>query len=111
MSCQLRPSPTGIRLFLTTAGATITLFIESDSTLAKLAGATWNDNPLTVTNDASITFTAAAGINVLLITVVSPDVADTIQVFEDCGDDSQQKLDEYAYNPSDPARAYRIAAA
>jgi hypothetical protein len=109
MSCQLNSDPSGIRKFSAAAGSQVAMHIESTSTSAKLSAATLNDNALTITNDASITFTVAAGMNVLLITTVSPSVADTIQVFEDCGAGQQKKIDEYPYDPNDPARGYRIS--
>jgi len=110
LACKLRPSPTGIRVFLVVVGATVGVHIESESALAKLTAATFNNNPLAVTNDVAVSFTVPAGFNLLFLSVQSPVARDTIRVFEDCEAGQQEKLDEYAYNSSEPGRGYRIAA-
>jgi hypothetical protein len=110
MACKLRPSPTGIHIFLVVVGATVGVYIESESALAKLTAATLDNNPLTVTNDKAVSFTVPVGVHILLLSVQSPDAKDTIRMFEDGGAGQNQKLDEYSYDPNDPARAYRIAA-
>jgi hypothetical protein len=107
MACQLRPDPTGIHRFTAPSNASITMCIESTSGLAHLTAANLNRNSIPV-NDPCVTFTISSGANLLLITVVSPDVSDTIKVFEDCGDGTKNKIDEYAYDPNDPVRGYVI---
>ncbi len=107
MACQIRRDPTGIHRFLAPQGATLTLCIKSASDLAHLTAANLNNSPVAV-NDPCVTFTIVAGANLLIITVVSPDNNDTITVFEDCGDGTQQQIDQYSYNPNDPARGFVI---
>ena len=107
MPCQLRPYP-GIRVFTAPTGANVMMYIGSASGLAKLTAVTLNGNPLAITDDLTFFFTMGSGIDVVRITVVSPNAGDTIQVFEDCGGGQNQKIDEYPYDSNDPVRGYRI---
>jgi len=107
MACQISPDPTGINRFQAPSGATLTLCIDSTSGLAHLTNADLNDNPIPV-NDPCVTFTIVAGANLLEIAVISPDNNDTITVSEDCGDGTKNQIDQYPYDPGDPARGYTI---
>jgi hypothetical protein len=107
MACQMRRDPTGIHTFLAPTGSTLTMCFESASGLAHLTAANLNRTPIPV-NDPCVTFTIIRGSNLLLITMVSPDPNDTIKVFEDCGDGTKNKLEEYAFDPQDPVRGYVI---
>ena len=107
MACQISPDPTGINVFQAPAGVPLTLCISSSSGLAHLTAANLNGANIPV-NDPCVTFTLVKEPNLLLITVVSPDNNDTITVSEDCGDGTKNAIDQYQYDPQDPARGYRI---
>jgi hypothetical protein len=107
MACKISPDPTGINVFQAPAGVPLKLCISSSSGLAHLTAANLNGADIAV-NDPCVDFTLVKGPNLLLITVVSPADPDTITVSEDCGNGTKNTIDQYQFDPQDPARGYRI---
>lgn len=105
MACKVTIDPAGDDDFLAPTGSNVTLCFSSDDGLYRLAAATYDGQPLVVAGDSCVTFTVKAGRKLLALTQVCPNPATTVQIFEDCGDGTKQKLGE---RPFQDLEGYRI---
>ena len=104
MACNMQVDPTGENDFLAPVG-TVTMVFTADSPLYRLTAATYEDAPLTVTGDSSITFDVKPGITLLDVVQVCPDTQTTVHIAEDCGDGTNSKLRDRRFQKLD---GYRI---
>ena len=112
---QLSPDPSGQYHFLTTKGAQVSIFAESDSGTVHIVGATLNGTPQQVDANGKVTFTAVQGRNLLDLAFVGADPTEDFRVKEDCGGGKSQVLDTWRLQPTPtkpggPTKMYRIYA-
>lgn len=116
MACQLSPDPSGVRDFLTSTGAAVTVIVESDSGGVHIIAATLNSAPLPVDADGKVPWTAVQGTNLLDLAFAGPDPDEVFRIQEDCGAGDSQTLTTWKLQagggfPGGPTRAFRIHAA
>jgi len=104
MACKMKVDPSGDNDFLAPVG-TVTMVFTADSPLYRLTAATYEDAPLAVTGDSSVTFDVKPGITLLDVVQVCPDTQTVVHIAEDCGDGTQSKLRNRRFQKLD---GYRI---
>jgi hypothetical protein len=93
MACRMKNDPSGDDDFLAPAGPpNVTMVFTADSPLYRLVSATYEEVPVPVTADSTITFEVKPGRTILDVIQVCPDVKTTVHVAEDCGDGTQSQL-------------------
>jgi len=83
MACQLQPDTSGFADFVTTTGATVQVGVASASGTVQITGATLNGTPAAVTA-GTVTFTTAAGRNLLNLALMGSDPQEDYTVNELC---------------------------
>jgi hypothetical protein len=116
MACHLTPDPSGIRDFLVTSGAQVTIIADSDSGLVRIIAATLNSAAQQVDSCGKATWQAVEGNNLLDLAFAGPDPDEVFRIKEDYGGGNTQilttwKLQSGGGVPGGPARAFRIYAA
>jgi len=104
MACKMQVDPSGDNDFLAPVG-TVTMVFTADSPLYRLTAATYENAPLAVTGDSSVTFDVKPGITLLDVVQVCPDTQTVVHIAEDCGDGTQSKLRNRRFQKLD---GYRI---
>jgi len=104
MACKMQVDPTGENDFLASVG-TVTMVFTADSPLYRLTAATYEDAPLTVTGDSSITFDVKPGLTLLYVVQVCPDTQTVVHIAENCDDGTNSKLRDRRFQKLD---GYRI---
>jgi len=115
VACQLTPDPTGVNEFNTATGAKPTLFADSDSGTVNIVAATSNGAAVALNADGSVTFTAAAGLNIFDLAFAGSDPTEVFRIKENCGGSSQLlvnwRLTATPIDPGGPSREIRVHAA
>lgn len=100
MACSLTDN---IFNFSAANGANVTVKIIADNT--RLVGAEYNDQPLQISNNTSVSFTVVAGRSLLLLNPAGPE--EDVEIVEDCG--AGQTLHMFGYkDDSHPALGFTI---
>jgi hypothetical protein len=111
MSYQLTPDPSGLRDFVTTAGAQVTVFADSDSGLVRIISATLNSTAQQVDPNGKATWQAVQGNNLLNLAFAGPDPDEVFRIQSQCGQTlCTWKLQSGNGIPGGPSRAFRIYA-
>ena len=115
MSYQLTPDPSGLRDFLTTAGAQVTVFAESDSGLVRIIAATLNSTVQQVDPNGKASWQAVPGNNLLDLAFAGPDPDEVFRIQSQCGGGGALTLSTWKLQsgngiPGGPSRAFRIYA-
>ncbi len=100
MACQVTPDPTGNNDFLAPTGANVTICFNTDSGNYRLTAATYAGNALALAGNC-VSFTVAAGVNLLNTTAVDPDTTETVHLTENCGDGTNRGLGDFPFKPID----------
>jgi hypothetical protein len=107
MACKMKRDTSGDNDFVAPAGPpSVTLVFTADSPLYRLVSATYEDAPVPVVNDSTVSFEVKPGITLLDVVQVCPDIKTTVHISEDCGDGTQQKLRDRRFLKLD---GYRIS--
>lgn len=108
MACQLIADVSGTVDFLTTTGAQIKVFVESDSGTVRITAATLNSAPTPVAA-GTVAFSAVGGRNLLGLALAGADPADPYRIKEDCGGGNSNLMATGTLQDG-PTRAFRIHA-
>jgi hypothetical protein len=114
MTFHLKPDASGMRDFLVTAGAQVTIVAESDSGLVRITAATLNGAAQQVDASGKASWQARKGSNLLDVAFAGPDPDEEFRIKEDAGGSTQVlstwKLQAGNGAPGGPTRAFRIYA-
>jgi hypothetical protein len=105
MPCKLRESD--FNEFTGKTGEQTTLRVSGQAGAARLTGARYADQDVTVDGD-SVTFTIVSGSQARDLVIEDSIPDDTVELRETTGGDCDQLLDSFRYDPLNPTRGYTI---
>jgi hypothetical protein len=107
MACVLKPDSSFAFDFTASTGAQSTVKVTAGGN-ARFVAATQNNTKLAIQNQDTVSFTIAAGVNLLEFVIAVADPKDTVVILEDCGGGQTQEVERFKNDPGDPVTGFSV---